>query len=192
MNIFYSKAHGTAAIIKLANAQTSVVRKVEKGDIFYYDMNGSLVGFNIFLKQAINDLEPGRLILNEELKAILSSLYPTLRLVWEPEFIVGEIKQCHPIPDTHLTTCLVDIKTTHLQIVCGAANVKVGLKTVVAMVGTIFTNGLFIQHAKLKGFDSYGMLCSQKELSLVGYNQTGIIDLKDDLPNGSVFVSLYS
>lgn len=82
--------------------------------------------------------------------------------------VVGEVLSVAPHPKaTKLQVCAVDIGTgTPLSIVCGAANVRVGLRVPVAMVGAELPGGKLIQQAQLRGVDSYGMLCAATELGL--------------------------
>ena len=82
--------------------------------------------------------------------------------------VVAEIldAQRHPQADK-LQVCRVS--TGHgepLQIVCGAANARAGLRTALARVGAQLPGGLAIKAAKLRGVESAGMLCSAKELGL--------------------------
>jgi phenylalanyl-tRNA synthetase beta chain len=70
-----------------------------------------------------------------------------------------------------------------LQIVCGAANARVGLKTALAVVGASLPNDLAIKAAKLRGVESFGMLCSAKELGLADTSE-GILELASDAPVG--------
>jgi phenylalanyl-tRNA synthetase beta chain len=70
-----------------------------------------------------------------------------------------------------------------LQIVCGASNARKGLKTVLAMVGASLPGGLEIKAAKLRGVESFGMLCSAKELGLAE-SSNGILELPADAPVG--------
>jgi phenylalanyl-tRNA synthetase beta chain len=70
-----------------------------------------------------------------------------------------------------------------LQIVCGASNARAGLKTALAMVGATLPGGLEIKAAKLRGVESFGMLCSAKELGLAE-TSNGIIELPEDAPVG--------
>ena len=82
--------------------------------------------------------------------------------------VVGAVLSVSPHPQAaQLQVCTVDIGTgTPLSIVCGAANVRVGLRVPVAMVGAELPGGKLIQQAQLRGVDSYGMLCSASELGL--------------------------
>jgi phenylalanyl-tRNA synthetase beta chain len=70
-----------------------------------------------------------------------------------------------------------------LQIVCGAANARAGLKTALAIVGSSLPGGLEIKAAKLRGVESTGMLCSAKELGLSD-SSGGIIEFPEDAPLG--------
>ncbi len=70
-----------------------------------------------------------------------------------------------------------------LQIVCGAANARVGLKTALATVGAKLPGDKAIVAAKLRGVDSFGMLCSAKELGLADGSE-GILELPADAPVG--------
>src|ERR1019366_1299380 len=71
-----------------------------------------------------------------------------------------------------------------LQIVCGAANARVGLVSALARVGARLPNDVKIGAAKLRGVESQGMLCSARELGLAESSH-GIIELPDDAPPGS-------
>ena len=80
--------------------------------------------------------------------------------------VVGEVLECvdHPNSD-HLHICKVDIGTEVLNIVCGAPNVRKGLKVIVAPVGTKLPE-FTIKKSKIRGEESCGMLCAIEELGL--------------------------
>jgi phenylalanyl-tRNA synthetase beta chain len=104
-----------------------------------------------------------------------------------PEFsgvVVAEIVEAsrHPQADK-LQVCKVNAGGELLQIVCGAANARTGLKTVLATVGAKLPGGLDIKAAKLRGVESFGMLCSAKELGLAEVSE-GIVELPADAPVG--------
>ena len=71
-----------------------------------------------------------------------------------------------------------------LQIVCGAANARAGLKTALATVGAKLPGDKAITAAKLRGVESFGMLCSAKELGLAETSE-GIVELPADAPVGT-------
>ncbi len=99
--------------------------------------------------------------------------------------IVAEVistKQ-HPNADK-LKVCAVNIGTSEtLQIVCGASNVRAGLKIPAAMIGAVLPGNFKIKQSKLRGEDSFGMLCSEKELGLAD-EARGLMELPPDAPVG--------
>lgn len=100
--------------------------------------------------------------------------------------VVGEIvaAERHPQADK-LQVCRVAVAGGEpLQIVCGAPNARAGLKTALARVGAKLPGGLDIKAAKLRGVESFGMLCSAKELGLAETSD-GIVELPADLVAGT-------
>ena len=100
--------------------------------------------------------------------------------------VVAQILEAvqHPQADK-LRVCRVTTGTGDpLQIVCGAANARAGLRTALATVGAELPGGLKIAAATLRGVESRGMLCSAKELGL-GDANPGILELPDDAPLGT-------
>lgn len=101
------------------------------------------------------------------------------------QVVVAEILSTKPHPDADkLTLCEVNAQTDKpLKIVCGAANVRPGLKVALAMIGSKLPGGLQIKESKLRGELSQGMLCSVTELGLAEQSE-GIMELEDDAPVG--------
>lgn len=100
--------------------------------------------------------------------------------------LVGEVVACekHPNADK-LRVCSVSIGTAqNLQIVCGAPNARLGLKAPIATIGAQLPNGIAIKQAALRGVDSFGMLCSAKELGLDA-DASGLMELPADAPVGT-------
>ena len=99
--------------------------------------------------------------------------------------VVAEIlaAERHPQADK-LQVCRVSAGGAELQIVCGAANARAGLRTALAEVGAVLPGDLRIKAAKLRGVESAGMLCSAKELGLAEVSE-GILELPADLPVGT-------
>jgi phenylalanyl-tRNA synthetase beta chain len=97
--------------------------------------------------------------------------------------VVGEVIEAVRHPDAEkLSLCQVTTDgKNRLQIVCGARNVRAGLKVAVAMVGAKLPNDVHIKRATLRGQESNGMLCSARELGL-GDEHDGIMELADSLP----------
>ena len=105
--------------------------------------------------------------------------------------VAGKVLTCEDHPDSdHLHVCTVDAGTGEiLQIVCGAPNVKAGIIVPVALVGAVLPDGK-IKKGKLRGVESYGMLCSHDELGItedmLGYEpEYGILILPDDIKIGT-------
>ena len=95
--------------------------------------------------------------------------------------IVGAEK--HPEAD-RLQVCRVNAgQGVPLQIVCGAPNARVGIKVPLAMVGAELPGGIKIKAAKLRGVESFGMLCSAKELG-IDADASGLLELPADAPVG--------
>ena len=127
-------------------------------------------------------------VLNEQLKQ--SGFEERLVADLSPKFVVGYVKSCIDHPDSdhlHITETEIDGGET-LQIVCGAPNAVVGMKTVAALPGAMMPSGSLIWPGALRGVPSYGMLCSARELDLPNAPQVrGIIELNADLEAGSAF-----
>ncbi len=102
-------------------------------------------------------------------------------------FVVGEVLTCELIEGTHLHKTTVTDGKEMLQVVCGAPNCRVGIKSILAKIGAVVPDGGFkIKKGKLRGVESFGMLCSSSELKLPGGNHDGIIDLPQDTPVGKL------
>lgn len=104
--------------------------------------------------------------------------------------VIGRIEECFPHPDSdHLNICKVDVGTDIRQIVCGASNVRVGLKVIVALPGAILPGDFEIKAGKIRGEESNGMICAKFELGLEEKNEetyaAGITELGDDAIVGS-------
>jgi len=105
--------------------------------------------------------------------------------------IVAEIISCerHPNADK-LQVCTVSTGTDTVQVVCGAPNARAGLKVAFAQVGAVLPGNLNIGQAKLRDVDSFGMLCSEKELGLSAAHE-GILELPADAPVGQDIRTYY-
>jgi phenylalanyl-tRNA synthetase beta chain len=151
-----------------------------------------------WLKKYINiDISP------EELSKALTSIGLEVGGVDEVQtikgglegLVVGEVLSCvnHENSD-HLHVTLVNVGAEHpLQIVCGAANVSSGQKVIVATIGTVLYTGdesFTIKRSKIRGIESFGMLCGESEIG-VGTNDDGIIVLPDDTKVGMLAKDYY-
>ncbi len=106
--------------------------------------------------------------------------------------VVAEVLTCRDHENSdHLHVCTVNVGTGEpLQIVCGAPNVRAGIKVPCAMVGAVLPGGFEIKKSKLRGELSMGMLCSARELG-VTEDHAGIWILPDDMVVGEDFRKAY-
>lgn len=114
--------------------------------------------------------------------------------------VTGKVLTKVPHPDSdHMWLTTVDVgmknvdkdgKTEPLQIVCGAQNFNAGDHIVVAMIGAHLPGDVKIKKSKLRGVESYGMNCSERELGL-GSDHSGIMILPEDAPVGVDFTDYY-
>ena len=95
-------------------------------------------------------------------------------------YAVGEVRACAPHPNAdRLRLCTVFDGTTDLQIVCGAPNVAVGQKVCLAKVGAVLPDGGKLKKAKIRGVESFGMLCAEDELGLSDRHKNVLHSVKD-------------
>lgn len=109
--------------------------------------------------------------------------------------VVGEVLTCEPHPNSdHLHITKVNIgEGEPLPIVCGAPNVAAGQKVIVATIGTVLYDGdesFTIKKGKLRGEDSWGMICAEDEIG-VGTDHAGIIVLPADTSVGMPAAEYY-
>lgn len=98
--------------------------------------------------------------------------------------VVGEVLSVTKHPDAdRLNLCEVAAGDRKLVIVCGAPNVRVGMKAPVALAGAQLPGGLAIKKTKVRGVESHGMLCSAKELGL-SEDASGLLALSPDAKSG--------
>ncbi|MFI9659834.1 Phenylalanine--tRNA ligase beta subunit [Pseudomonas aeruginosa] len=98
--------------------------------------------------------------------------------------VVGEVLSTEQHPDADkLRVCQVSNGSETFQVVCGAPNVRAGLKIPFAMIGAELPDDFKIKKAKLRGVESFGMLCSAKELQISEEN-AGLLELPADAPVG--------
>lgn len=105
----------------------------------------------------------------------------------DDRIVVGEVLSCEPHPDSdHLHVCRVSAGGGEtLQVVCGAPNCAAGVKAPLARIGARIPEGGFkIKKGKLRGVESFGMLCSARELKLSD-DQDGILILPPETPVGA-------
>ena len=100
--------------------------------------------------------------------------------------VVAQVLECEPHPDSdHLHVTKVDAGTGEpLTVVCGAPNVAAGQKVLLACVGAVLPGDFKIKKSKIRGVESFGMICAQDELG-IGEDHSGIMVLEPDAVVGT-------
>ena len=112
------------------------------------------------------------------------------KLINASKLTIGEVIECEEHPDSdHLHVCKVNIGSEVLDIVCGAPNVRKGLKVIVAQVGAELPGDFKIKKGIIRGQESNGMLCALYEIGidkkfLSEADKNGIAKLPDNAPIG--------
>lgn len=100
------------------------------------------------------------------------------------QVVIGLVTACEKHPEaSRLSVCQVKVNDEVLTIVCGASNVKAGIRVPIALVGATLPGNKEITKAKLRGVESSGMICAADELGLAEESE-GILILPDDAPIG--------
>lgn len=193
-------AVGDTLLVIAGNGQGKDVAAEKKGDVarVYLEETNETVGWNIFgISAHLPALTgPGQVSLTPEELAIGNNLLKEAgfneQLVIDniPKIVTGFVKSCKKHPDSdHLSITQTEIANDEVvQIVCGAANIKAGLKVVVALPGAMMPDGLMIWPGELRGVASQGMICSAIELGVPNAQPNkGILELPFDTEIGVPF-----
>lgn len=200
MIVSYNKAHVGDVLLVQLTAEAIVKTEIEKhGDLVLLKegVTNEVKGFNLFNASNYMTIEEiGNVEITKELVAKLEEAITkngvtlSLDVDLTPKFVVGFVKEVseHPNADK-LHICKVDVgEEEPLQIVCGAPNVAEGQHVVVAKIGAVMPSGLVIKESELRGVESYGMMCSARELAIPNAPQVkGIMELDDNAEVGSAF-----
>jgi len=142
-----------------------------------------------FVKDYI-DIDVDIKTLAEDMTRVGNEYDSAEKLINATKLIIGEVLECEDHPDSdHLHVCKVDIGEEVLDIVCGAPNVRKGLKVILAQVGAELPGDFKIKKGSIRGKESNGMICSIAELGLESKflteaDKEGIHELPADAPVG--------
>lgn len=199
MKVAYNKAHvGDVLLVQLATEGivSTVVETFGDVVVLKEEQTNEVKAFNVFNASKYIELDAqGMVEVTEELVVKLEEIIAannagiSLTVDLTPKFVVGyvESKEKHPNADK-LSVTKVNVGEETLQIVCGAPNVEAGQKVVVAKIGAVMPSGLLIKAGNLRGEDSFGMLCSARELQIPGAPDVkGILVLREDAKVGAPF-----
>lgn len=190
---------GDVLMVIVADNEGAKVTFERKGNVtrIFREDTQQTIAWNIFqVSEYLNINQVGQVTLTdqdvEKLNQELQKEGFTEELVndHEPKFVVGEIVEMVAHPDSdHLNICQVQVAADKtVQIVAGAPNARVGLKTIVALPGAMMPKGNLIFPGELRGEKSFGMMCSPRELQLPNAPQKrGIIELSDTETVGTAF-----
>ena len=119
-----------------------------------------------FLKDYV-DIDVDVKKLAEDMTSVGNEYDSAEALINATKLVVGEVVECEMHPDSdHLHVCKVNVGSEILQIVCGAPNVRKGLKVIVALDGAVLPGDFKIKKGSIRGVESNGMMCSIAELGL--------------------------
>jgi tRNA-binding protein len=195
----YNPKHVSDTLMVITADDKSMKQATErKGNIARLTTeDGRVIGWNFFdISNEMTIEGVGQVQLTDEQFAQLNELVQkagfedVLEKDNTPKFVVGLVKTCVPHEDSdHLSVTEIEVDNGEvLQIVCGAANIRKGLKVVVAKPGAMMPDGLLIWPGELRGVESFGMVCSAKELNLANAPmKRGILELPQDAVVGSAF-----
>lgn len=180
LSIFYNKKNLNDCLVIGINNGEVTKKETNKDYILLYNKE-NLIGINIYNFSKHMNTKEGMLYPTKDLLDIIKKISSIdLTQYVEKNFVVGKILKIEKVENTKLHYCDIQVNdSTILKIICGAKNVAENKLVVVAMINTFMPNGLFITKGKIQQFDSFGMLCSGKELNLEKYNNEGIILLDD-------------
>ena len=195
----YNPQHVGDTLLVITDNDKAMEQTVErKGNVARIQTeDGRVIGWNFFhISESVTIEGNGQVTLSDEQVATLNQLMATAGFTeqltpdHEPKFVVGFVKTCEPHEDSdHLSVTEIEVDNGQtLQIVCGAPNIRKGLKVVVAKPGAMMPDGLLIWPGELRGVESFGMVCSAKELHLEGApTKRGILELGNDAVVGEAF-----
>jgi len=142
-----------------------------------------------FVKEYI-DIDVDLKTLAEDMTRVGNEYDSAEKLINATNLVIGEVLECVDHPDSdHLHVCKVNVGDEVLQIVCGAPNVRKGLKVIVALDGAVLPGDFKIKKSMKRGVESNGMICSLAELGLDAKflkpeDKEGIHELQQDAKPG--------
>lgn len=193
----YESIGDVLLIVFDSNTIPNVIKR--DNDVVSLYKDDKLIGINIFNVSKIMKIKAKGYIplVSDRVLEVINTILKNSNVAELPAqkdsgFRVAKIVDIEEHPDSeHLHICTVDIgEKEPLQIVCGAFNARKDLICVCATPYTFMPNGQSIIPNKLLGIDSYGMLCSGRELNLEGYEgKKGLLELDESYTLGSDFWS---
>lgn len=188
-----TKSFNNAIMIEIENHDVTSINK--SGNIVELYNENNLIGLNIFDKNLFEDKEEGFIYpeqaILDELNNYLNKKSIDLNFKYnKEEFLkVAKVLEVKKVKGSdNLTLCKVSVSDKEYSMICGADNVKEGMKTIAALDNALLSDGTKVTAGEVLGVYSEGMLCSLKELGLDNDNKfSGIVDLDADEEVGISF-----
>lgn len=185
-------------VLLIVISPNDIADEVIKNDnIVILKKNGNIIGINIFNISKIMKIKANGYIplVDSKVLDVINHILENngvekLEPLKNSGFIVSKIVEIEEHPESdHLHICKVEVgHNDYLEIVCGAFNARKDLVCVCALPYTFMPDGKQIVPGKLLGIESYGMLCSGRELALEGYeNKRGLLELDNSYTVGTDF-----
>ncbi len=194
--VFYNQKLLDNTLIVVINNEEVINQDKGKNFVVGYSKDNNVSFINIFNFNTYMKLNDGYLKFDKKLCETINKItkIDLSNFIDENDFVVGQIDVCEEIKGTHLHRCMVNVSNETLQIVCGAKNVRKGIKVVVALDGAIMPYGKIIKPSQLLQTKSNGMICSKKELNLhsTKFNDEGIIELPSEYNLGDKFNEIFN
>ncbi len=196
IGVFYNKNSLKDTLLINVSGSDAVSTKEELKYSIGFDDKNNICFINIFNFSNYLGVNEGFIKYSSEIISIVNKVcnVDLSEHIDNNDFVVAEVVECEDIQGTHLHKCKVFNGVNTLDIVCGAKNVRRQLKVVLAQVGSILPNGTRINKGKLLNHDSFGMLCSKKELNINSdeFNESGIIELGSNYQVGQKFDKVFA
>lgn len=198
----YNTNVGDVLLLILADKEGQALDFKREGQVSrVFREDGKTVAWNIFEAKSIlpslGENENGPVKLSEADIDVLNKLMTEAGFSDEPlvyeaksKFVVAEVVEMEDHPDSdHLHICQVNIgEEKTVQIVCGAPNARLGMKSIAALPGAMMPDGKLIFQGELRGVASFGMMCSPRELQVPNAPDVrGVIEIADQFAAGADF-----
>ncbi len=185
-------------VIMVEISPKAVLKTTEQNGVLMLYNQDELVGLNIFDKNLFSDYQDGFIYpeievlqqLNDFLK--MKDIQVNFQYDKNEYLKVAQVLEVNKVEGSdNLTLCKVLVADQNYSMICGAKNVRVGMKTIAAIDNALLPDGVRISSGEVLGVYSDGMLCSLKELGLDNDKvKPGIVDLSDDEIVGTSFFNV--
>lgn len=191
-----SKMFTYVIMIEIKDKKVESVSK--ENNIVQLFNNGEILGFNIFDESLFSSYADGFIYPEAEVLSELNAYLKENNLDYnftynKRDYLqVAEVLEVNKVEGSdNLSLCKVLVKDQEYSMICGASNVKVGMKTIAALDNALLSDGSKITSGEVLGVYSQGMLCSLKELGLDKDKKfEGIVELSKDEKVGTSFYDL--